>query len=139
MRRFGLWLAAAATAGGLFTSPALAQVAVGSAGLWWSSQTDQAPAFRFIRPQMYGRVGGLFGWQQNAPVYVVDSSSAPISLGVNDGYGIVVGIGARLMPVLRTELQLIHMFSRGAILGFDTAGGSFRYRADVRSIQFMNN
>lgn len=135
-----IWLAAAiACAGALPAAPSSAQNVGTNAGIWWTPAANQAPAFTLLNPlsTVYGRIGFLRSFN-NSPTVTGVSVPPGLTLTVPDSWGGVLGIGVRLMPVLRYELQLGGTFNNRAglaILGVPVVGANVR----ISSVQLMNN
>lgn len=129
-------------------SQGFAQNVGNNAGIWWTPAAGQPGAFTFLNPltTVYGRIGFLHAWQSGSPrpnnpldptTHSVGLATAPA-----DAFGGVLGIGARLMPVLRYELQAGGVFNSPLRLDFINAAISpeyRRYEAHVSSIQILNN
>lgn len=121
--------------------PALAQNVGNNAGIWWTPAAGQPAPFTFLNPltTVYGRIGGQ-GFFQSSSAFTAVPPPNPPGIGINfaDGWGMHLGLGVRLMPVLRYELQLGGQFaarSQLTFLGFPLAGTGAR----LSSVQLLNN
>jgi len=131
MRRFIL---AAALVTGL-AAPAMAQNVASNNGIWWGGPAGGPSNFTFLNPitTMYGRIGALYSWEQSANGAF--TTGLPFTMSVADGFGGVVGMGTRLMPVLRYELQLTGVLTRQSRF---SAGSTPLPQLTTGSMQIMN-
>ncbi len=125
--------------------PAMAQNVGNNAGIWWTPAAGQPSAFTFLNPltTMYFRIGFLRAFQGNSgqshtTIGILPTDFPGQSLDAADAWGGSLGMGARLMPVLRYELQLSGSFNSDTIIRrVDFPGEWIRFRAS--SVQLMNN
>lgn len=114
--------------------PAAAQNVADNAGRWWN-QPQSGDAFRFYNPltTVYGRIGFLFSF--NPSLTGSQTGVLPFSIDVADQWGGVLGMGARLMPVLRAELQASGLFTTETT-AFGTTGGRMRSAQILANLYF---
>lgn len=91
------------------TAPAMAQNVAANNGIWWTQPAAGGP-WQFLNPltTLYGRLGFLYafnGTPRDA------QPSLPRQYPVHDQAGGVLGIGFRVMPILRLELQAGGLFT----------------------------
>lgn len=126
----------------LVAQGASAQNVGNNAGIWWTPAAGQPSAFTFLNPlsTVYGRIGFQRAFQENSSTTFSPPAFPPGFFGANlaDSWGMHLGLGVRLMPVLRYELQLGGQFntiSQATLFGAPLAGSNGR----VSSAQLMNN
>lgn len=118
------------------TLPAAAQNVGNNAGIWWTPTASQAPAFTLLNPltTVYGRVGFHLAFQRDSAIRdSLGGIPSFITLNFADAWGGELGIGFRLMPVLRYELQIGGTFNSVGRLS------STAIFMRVASAQIMNN
>ncbi len=122
------------------TGSAMAQNVGNNAGIWWTPAPGQPAAFTFLNPltTVYGRIGFLRAFPTSTSLQGSPSLGVPATANIPAGWGMMLGLGARLMPVLRYELQLGGTF---AVRETDSIGVPLVVQAQVRasSVQLMNN
>lgn len=120
-------------------APAMAQNVGNNAGVWWNPAPGQPAAFTFLNPltTVYGRIGFLRAIQQQSQIAFSPPLVVPgLVLTQPDAWGGMLGIGARLMPVLRYELQLGGNFN--SRLHSEIFGAPVGY-GRTASVQLLNN
>ncbi len=133
----------AALIAALATGTASAQNVGNNAGIWWNPAPAQPTAFTFLNPltTVYGRIGFMRSFQQESGLALNDAvgpANIPAqAINLDDPWGAMIGLGARLMPVLRYEMQLGGTFNARARL---SVVGAFDFQSHrYSSVQWMNN
>lgn len=129
----------------LWASAAPAQNVGINAGIWWIPVAGQPSPFTVLNPltTLYGRVGILRAFQRSSDQAHSIFGGIPAvlapgqSLRTPDAWGGILGIGVRLMPVLRYELQLGGTFNAHVSVDAPAFANYIRFRAS--SVQLMNN
>lgn len=128
----------AATAAMMLATPAMAQNIGNNAGIWWQPVAGQPSAFTFLNPltTIYGRIGFFHASRGDVTTHIpFVAPPTDYNTSMSNGFGAVLGVGARLMPVLRYELQASGDFTHDTVY--------FVFGADLRarhsSAQIMNN
>lgn len=117
---------------------AMAQNVGDNAGIWWAPVAGQPAPFTLLNPltTVYGRIGFFHAWRGNLNTHVpFVAPPTDFTTSVADGFGGVLGIGVRLMPVLRYELQISGDLNHGTV--YYVVGADLRARHS--SAQVMNN
>ncbi len=139
MKIRGLALAAAMSAT-LIANAASAQNVGNNNGIWWTPAPGQPASFTFLNPltTMYLRLGMLRAFQSDSGF--ATSELFPLPAGAtfdrSDAWGGMLGMGVRVMPVLRYELQLSGTFRALAQV---RAPGPDTWSIRHSSAQLMNN
>lgn len=130
MRRFVLGCVIA----GLAVQPALAQNTADNNARWWV-QPGQVDTLRVFNPLTtgYGRIGLLYSFNQQLLAAQGIFTNQPIA--ANDQFGAVLGLGTRLMPILRAELQAGGIFNVRTRTPANPTGSFGR----MRSAQILTN
>lgn len=128
MRRIVLAAAAMAT---IATTPVAAQNVAANNGRWWN-QAPPANSFVLLNPltTLYARLGYFYSFGQDTAV--TNQVRPPLTIAAS--HGLEIGIGFRLMPVLRYELRAGGNLRTG--MRFAGAPGAF---ASASAFQLMNN
>lgn len=140
MHRIRGFAFAVAMGAGLMANGALAQNVGNNSGIWWTAAPGQPASFTFLNPltTMYLRLGMFRAFQTNSGFGSSDAFALPAgtTFDGSDAWGAVLGMGARLMPVLRYELQMsgtINTVAHVLAPGLDT------WTIRHGSVQLMNN
>lgn len=132
--------AVAALGATMLAPPAVAQNVGNNSGIWWTPAPGQPAAFTFLNPltTMYGRIGFLraFGTDPGFRTSEIFPLPAGAVFDGPDYWGGFLGLGTRLMPILRYELQMSGMFNAAAYV---RAPGPDTWTIRHGSVQVMNN
>lgn len=134
--RFASWLGSVLVAGS-FIAPAGAQDLASNPGHWWTAPAAARAPFAWFNPlsTIYVRAGMLFSRARDSTLTGPGFIDAHVDFG--DSFGLVAGVGTRLMPVLRYELQVAGTNARRALLTFP--GIPVSASTAVGNFQVMNN
>lgn len=127
----------------LSAGAARSQNVAANSGLWWTSLAGAPGAFTPINPltSTYLRFGVLRGWPRDATPSGGAPGANPRGFSLDGAWGGSLGMGARLMPVLRAEFALAGSFgapARFAVNG-PLPGGTSAITTRLSSVQAMGN